>query len=552
MAMKSTSEDLKRENEEQRVEIRRLEAERSATLAQHAALKAAIESGKRQRRALMEKQQQLVDVVDEVHKNQTRAAELLEESKGNYDVSSKLVEDRLKDDTEVLEKLKTMTENLTTKAEELDREKSHSRKLSADLGNLHTQFDSAMDELAETKKELKETEKRSTELKLELEKSLDLLNTKGEQMKTLERAQVEVENNMKILHEDNMRVVKNQLKDAQERSAAAQEQIVAWEAKSVELERKLANTKRELGMKSRDHDTLKLTVPTMASEIDSLRAKNRSYELRVGDTNTEMEKLEAEIHAKNAELKSALTEKRGSESELQAMHVKHDALSNQHEALKGTIEKQRNELETLQTKVKTLEVALETADRTQEAAISAKMTKEIEQITKRNKEWMYKKENEHAQALAEKEAEIDSLRASLDELRTRVVESSSRHKPERVRPVDEIPASNGRGAREEAAIPTPLLVGDRRRARSQPRSAKRERESPPEERRDPVLTKRDVVKPTRTTDNARETTPRRASGSKKVKKTKKDLKSEVRAVALRAAEWEEDADDDWDPFAFVE
>ena len=96
MAARSESEDLKRANEEQQQEIRRLEAERAEMLAQQAALKAALENGKRERRELLAKQQQLEDIVDGIRKDQARTDELLEESKGNYDVSSKLVEDRLK------------------------------------------------------------------------------------------------------------------------------------------------------------------------------------------------------------------------------------------------------------------------------------------------------------------------------------------------------------------------------------------------------------------------------------------------------------------------
>ena len=145
--MKSTNVDLRRANDEQQEEIKRLERERGAALAQCAALKATLETDRQQRRELLTKQQSLEDTVDGIRSQQIRAAELLEEAKGNYDVSSKIVSDRLADDEQIVARLKTLSEELLLRKEEVDGLKSHKRKASVDMGELQTKLEDVSEKL---------------------------------------------------------------------------------------------------------------------------------------------------------------------------------------------------------------------------------------------------------------------------------------------------------------------------------------------------------------------------------------------------------------------
>lgn len=61
---------------------------------------------------------------------------LLEEVKGNYDVFLKLVEDCLKDDKEMMERVSSIFEELALKKEECDWMKWYMCKLSVDMGEM--------------------------------------------------------------------------------------------------------------------------------------------------------------------------------------------------------------------------------------------------------------------------------------------------------------------------------------------------------------------------------------------------------------------------------
>lgn len=540
MAAKSMSEDLKRENEEQRQEIRRLEAERSATLAQHAALKSALESGKRERRELLAKQQELEDIVDEIRKNQARAGELLEESKGNYDVSSKLVEDRLANDKGVLERMKDMTT-------EVERLKTHNRKLSSDLGDLHLKFDAANDELADTKKRLRESTTNLSEAQSELQAAIDSVKQRDEQMKALERAQTELEENMKKLHEEKLRISSNQLDAEKEKNRAAMTQIAVWEEKNAELERRIAGVKRDLERKSRDHDALKLSFPTMASEIENLRSKGKQLEARINDAALLINKLNTQLDGKSEDLMRVREEMTGAKQELESLRGELSLTAAQRDAQLEQIEAQRVEMEALKKRSlderREMEAAHEAAKKLQEVGVSAQMEKQIEVIHKRNKEWMDKKDDEHASALAEKDLEIDSLRKSLDELRSGLVQEPSSHQGIEIAEPS-IPLARKRkvaAQRRSDAVPTPSLI-DKQRSRSRPRVSMKAsdfREAP-----------RDDHAPEPTTEPIWGAPSPKKKAKPARRKTKKDLKSELRAFAMANAE--SDEDNDFDPFAFDE
>lgn len=540
MAARSESEDLKRANEEQQQEIRRLEAERAEMLAQQAALKAALENGKRERRELLAKQQQLEDIVDGIRKNQARTDELLEESKGNYDVSSKLVEDRLANDKGVLERMTTMTT-------EIERLKSHNRTLSSDLGELHLKFDAVNDELTNTKQNLQESTTHLNEAQIELHAAVDTVKQRDEQMKALERAQTELEENMTKLHEEKLRIASNQLDAEKEKNRAAMTQIAVWEEKSAELERRIAGVKRDLERKTRDHDTLKLSFPTMASEIENLRSKGKQLEARISDSTLLVNKLNSQLDAKNEELMRAREETKGSMHELEDLRAEISIVTTHRDAQLEKVESQRVEIEALKKQAvderKEMEAAHEVARKLQEAGVSAQMEKQIDMIHRRNKEWMDKKDDEHASALAEKDLEIDSLRKSLDELRSGLVQDPSSHNGIEVAEPS-IPLARKRKVaqqRRSDTLPTPSLI-DKQRSRPRTRvsvKASNFRESTRDEHA-PEL----AMEPIWSAPS-----PKRKTKLEK-RRTKKDLKSELRAFAIATAD--SDRDDNFDPFAFDE
>lgn len=540
VAARSMSEDLKRENEEQLQEIRRLEAERSETLAQNAALKSALESGKRERRELLSKQQELEDIVEEIRKNQVRAGELLEESKGNYDVSSKLVEDRLANDKGVLERMKEMTT-------EVERLKTHNRKLSSDLGDLHLKFDAANDELADTKKKLQESTISVAEAHSELQAAINSVKQRDEQMQALERAQTELEGNMKKLHEEKLRIASNQLDAEKEKNRAAMTQISVWEEKNAELERRLTGVKRDLERKSRDHDALKLSFPTMASEIENLRSKVKQLEARCSDATSLINKLNTQLDGKSEDLMRVREEMKGTMQVLESLRDEHSFITVQRDAQLEQIEAQREQIEALKKQAlderREMEAAHEAAKKLQEVGVSAQMEKQIEMIHRRNKEWMDKKDGEHKSALAEKDLEIDSLRKSLDELRSGLVQEPPSHRGIEIAEPS-IPLARKRKVaqqRRSDTVPTPSLI-DKQRSRSRPRASMKAsdfHESPRHDHAQEPVTEQvwGVQSPKKKPKPVR-------------RKTKKDLKSELRAFAIATAE--SDDDNDFDPFAFDE
>jgi uncharacterized protein involved in exopolysaccharide biosynthesis len=168
------------------------------------------------------------------------------------------------------------------------------------------------------------------------------------------------------------------------------------------------------------------------------------------------------------------------------------------------------------------------------------MEKQIELMTKQNKEWINKKDEEHARQLTAKNEKIDLLETSLEELRKELLRSRvtvdeelqehqliAQRTKKRSVPKPSAP-------QKEEALPTPHLGVSKRRARSRPRSRKDD-ESPPNERV-PIASKRPMV-----------AIPLARKKPKTSKKSKSELKNEVRAWAMEA-----DDEEDFDPFAFVE
>ena len=266
--MKSTNVDLRRANDEQQEEIKRLERERGAALAQCAALKATLEADRQQRRELLTKQQSLEDTVDGIRSQQIRAAELLEEAKGNYDVSSKIVSDRLADDEQIVARLKTLSEELLLRKEEVDGLKSHKRKASVDMGELQTKLEDVSEKLTAAEKE------KSVELdtlNTELEKSKQSSFRKDEMLKEMQDEHKSLETNLRALYEDKLRISNARLEEEIAVNATEREAIQKLEEKNDAIESELASLNEELGVQLKELHTLRSVVPALQSDCAELR-----------------------------------------------------------------------------------------------------------------------------------------------------------------------------------------------------------------------------------------------------------------------------------------
>ena len=78
-ALRATCDELKRVNEDQKHDIATLRRERDQMSAQCGALRATLDGGKRERQALMQKQKELEDAMEDIKVNQSRTGALLEE-----------------------------------------------------------------------------------------------------------------------------------------------------------------------------------------------------------------------------------------------------------------------------------------------------------------------------------------------------------------------------------------------------------------------------------------------------------------------------------------
>ena len=528
--MKSTNVDLRRANDEQQEEIKRLEKERGAALAQCAALKATLETDRQQRRELLTKQQSLEDTVDGIRSQQIRAAELLEEAKGNYDVSSKIVSDRLADDEQIVARLKTLSEELLLRKEEVDGLKSHKRKASVDMGELQTKLEDVSEKLTAAEKE------KSVELdtlNTELEKSKQSSFRKDEMLKEMQDEHKSLETNLRALYEDKLRISNARLEEEIAANATEREAIQKLEEKNDAIESELASLNEELGVQLKELHTLRSVVPALQSDCAELREQCDGGVSKILEMKNESNDLTQALQRKKAELK--VTESRVEETE-----THNQQLSREVKDLSMQIETLRSKLNEEHERVR--------ESKSHEAELSAKIDEEVGALTKRNKEWMMQKDEEHAKVMREKDEHIASLNQTLENALKDLRDAQEVRKSEqqltdlkRARREEELSAHVRKRAVDrsttklanEVAVPTPRPGANKRRARSRPRSIV-ERESPPAATR---------VLPS--------LAPAPSSSKKKSrpkKKSKKELKNEVRAFANTALE----EDEDFDPFAFAE
>ena len=535
IAVKSTNEDLRRANEEHQEEIKRLEKERGAALAQCAALKATLETDRQQRREVLAKQQEMEDTIDEIRSQQIRSAELLEEAKGNYDVSSKIVSDRLADDEQIVARLKTLSEELLLSKEEVDGLKAHKRKASVDMGELQIKLDDVSEKLTAVEEENKSKSVALDKLNSELEKSKQSSFRKDEMLKEMRDEHKSLETNLRALYEDRLRISNARLEEEIATNASAQEAIQKLEEKNDATESELASLNEEFGAQFKELHTLRSAVPALKSDCDELRKQCDDGVSKLLEMKNENNELAQALQLKKAELK--VTETRVQETETQ------------NHQLSREVQDLSTQIETLQSKLnEELERVLKS--KSHEAALSAKIDEQVAALTKRNKEWMMQKDREHEEVMREKDEQIESLNQTLEnaleDLRNaqevRKYTEQQLADLKRVRRGEEFSAHARKRPLEtsivkivpEVAVPTPRPGATKRRARSRPRRT--ERELPPETHVSPSPEERAAV----------------ASSSKKKsrpkKKSKKELKNEVRAFASTALE----EDDAFDPFAFAE
>lgn len=534
--MKSTNVDLRRANDEQQEEIKRLEKERGAALAQCAALKATLETDRQQRRELLTKQQSLEDTVDGIRSQQIRAAELLEEAKGNYDVSSKIVSDRLADDEQIVARLKTLSEELLLRKEEVDGLKAHKRKASVDMGELQTKLEDVSEKLTAAEEEKKSKSVELDTLNTELEKSKQSSFRKDEMLKEMQDEHKSLETNLRALYEDKLRISNARLEEEIAANATEREAIRKLEEKNDAIESELASLNEELGVQLKELHTLRSVVPALQSDCAELREQCDGGVSKILEMKNENNDLTQALQRKKAELK--VTESRVEETE-----THNQQLSREVKDLSMQIETLRSKLNEEHERVR--------ESKSHEAVLSAKIDEQVEALTKRNKEWMMQKDEEHAEVMREKDEHIASLNQTLENALKDLRDAQEVRKSEqqladlkRARREEELSAHVRKRAVDrstvklatELAVPTPRPGANKRRARSRPRSIV-ERESP--------------TAATRVSPSPEERAPAPSSSKKKSrpkKKSKKELKNEVRAFANTALE----EDEDFDPFAFAE
>jgi len=488
-ALRATCDELKRVNEDQKHDIATLRRERDQMSAQCGALRATLDGGKRERQTLMQKQKELEDAMEDIKANQSRTGALLEESKGNYGVASKLVDDRVAEDKAFVDGLKKMTEDWNAQTGELTQLKAENRRLSADLGDLQCVHKEAMTEFVALKELTKTNDETRAALQSTVEELSASLKTKDTLIVELEKEHAKVADNWNkmmaektALYERTLETKDEELEREYEKRASATKIMSEWEVRNSELSRSISNLKRDLEKKARDHDKIK-------SEYAELRANSTRAASKAADRNIEYEELKSSLakaettidelneHVESLEMQqNALKSSHKGEMEaiqLAASNAQKvaDARSEEIAALKHqladvqqTAEDERAKLKAERIKV---EQSLELASKKQ---VQAEVEAAVERINKQNKDYINKKDKEHAMALEQNAKEIERLHSSVEELKEQLeVERKKVEQPMTSRKTTML--SSSKQARHDIHTPnitaSPKL-GSKRRARARP------------------------------------------------------------------------------------
>lgn len=172
-----------------------------------------------------------------------------------------------------------------------------------------------------------------------------------------------------------------------------------------------------------------------------------------------------------------------------------------------------------------------------EASINARLESETEKLMRQNKEWISAKDDEHKRVIADRDAEIQTLKETLVELQLAKAalerEVSGLQRSAKLHSSLAVDVKRGIATHEDA-VPTPSVAPKRRM------SPLARKEMPEDTARKPIRTLKDSDPP-----------KKRLKGKKSRSKSKSDYKSQIRSLALAP---EEDSHElqDFDPFAFTE
>jgi len=550
LVSKRSEEDLRRTVEEQRDEISRLHNECAASITQCAALKATLETSKEERKQLVQRIHNLGDSLDEVKRNQERAEKVLEQCRGNYDVSAGLVSGRLEDDEKFLSSLDKVTVRLKQCKSELASATQENRRLSGNIGELQSMCDEFKDRSGAAVKDCETLRFELLEAKRSLTASEEALNLKNEMMARLQTEHKSLETNLNALHDEKLRQLTNrisemdaELSDEREKRIAAQKNMARWEADNTELQRRIGNFRRDLEKKSNDHESLKRNLRTVNAQLEQSREEITENERMMDELENKCDELKLE----KEELEATLEETKIMVTELEDTNADE---SRQLLDSKDMEKKNKDEIASLKLQMTMLEdkhlSECQDLERTHsaslkslEASINARLESETEKLMRQNKEWISTKEDEHRRVVAHRDAEIKTLKKTIVELQLSKAELE-RQVNELQRSVDvrsssAVDITRGTATHEDGVL-TPSLAPKRRMSNL----ARQPKEIPEDTARKPTRASKDLDPP-----------KKRAKGKKSRSKTKSDFKSQIRSLALAPGDDSHELQD-FDPFAFTE
>ena len=550
LVSKRSEEDLKRTVEEQRDEISRLHNECTASVAQCAALKATLETSKEERKQLVQRIHDLGDSLDEVKRNQDRAEKVLEECRGNYDVSAGLVSGRLEDDKEFLSSLDKVTVTLKQCKSELASATQENRRLSGNLGELQSLCDEFKDQSEAAAKDCETIRHELSEAKRSLTASKEALTLKNKMMVRLQTEHKSFETNLNALHEDEVRQLTNQinetdaeLSDEREKRIAAQKNMARWEADNTELQRRISNFKRDLEKKSNDHESLKRNLRTVNALLEQSKEEIAENERMIDELENKYDGLQVEkeeLEATLEETKTMVTELEDTNADESRQLIDSKEMEKKHKDEIASLKLQMAMLEDKHlSECQDLERTHSASLKSLEASINARLESETEKLMRQNKEWISAKDDEHKRLVADRDAEIQTLKETLVELQLAKAalerEVSGLQRSAKLHSSLAVDVKRGTATHEDA-VPTPSVAPKRRMSTL----ARQPKEMPEDTARKPIRASKDSDPP-----------KKRLKGKKSRSKSKSDYKSQIRSLAL-APEDDSHELQDFDPFAFTE
>lgn len=347
-----------------------------------------------------------------------------------------------------------MTDDWTARTAESEALKSENRRLSADLGDLQSIHDDLLAQHVALKESNKDTQAKLEEeietLQSERDSKMDELRKKDSMIIELEKEHASVTSLWnKMLEEKNVAHLTaleskdDELQREVEMRVAAQKMMSQWEDKNAELSRNVTNLRRDLEKKAKEHDSVK-------KDFLELKANSSRSAAAAADQNIELDKVKTSL----SKAESTIDELNEHVEDLELQHAKLESLHKEEKnALQATISNAQNiadsrdeDITALKVQISDLkrsaaservalesehlkkEQALEKASRKQ---IQSEIEAQVERITARNKEYINKKDQEHAKQIEQHGEEIERLRKTVEELREQLQQERAKvHVPE--------------------------------------------------------------------------------------------------------------------------